>query len=62
VLHAGASGADYCSLEWVQNKDRMLHSFASRSGYVPFLEELLSMGANAAFRVCERVEMRREAG
>ena len=31
----------------MQNKDRMLRSFAW-IGYVPFLEELLSMGADAA--------------
>ena len=37
-------------LQCVQNKDRMLRSFAW-IGYVPFLEELLSMGADAATTV-----------
>ena len=34
----------------MQNKDRMLRSFA-KTGYVPFVEELLSMGADPASKV-----------
>ena len=34
----------------MQNKGRLLQSFA-RNGYVPYVEELLSMGAGAASKV-----------
>ena len=41
----------HMALQCVQNKGQKLLSFAS-VGYVPFVEELLSMGADAAITVC----------
>ena len=53
MVQAGASQAlitSHVVLQRAQNKDRMLLLFA-RVGYVPCLEELLSMGADPASKV-----------